>query len=74
MKKHYENKKKSSKGLKTEFSISFSSEDIQLRVNSKLSEIASSARIPGFRPGKIPISVLSWHSDKRMGVMISKTK
>ena len=51
-------KKKSSIGLKTEFTITFSPEDIELRVNSKLSEIASSARIPGFRPGKIPVSVL----------------
>ena len=50
--------KKTSKGLKREFNIVFSSKEIEEKINIKLSEIAVSARIPGFRPGKIPTSIL----------------
>jgi len=50
--------KKASKGLKKEFNIVVSSKEIEEKINDKLSEIAASARIPGFRPGKIPTSIL----------------
>ena len=50
--------KKASKGLKREFNIVISSKEIEDKINSKLSEIALTARIPGFRPGKIPASIL----------------
>ena len=50
--------KKASKGLKREFNIVVSSKEIEEKINDKLSEIAASARIPGFRPGKIPTSIL----------------
>ena len=50
--------KKASKGLKREFNIIISSKEIEDKINAKLSEIALTARIPGFRPGKIPASIL----------------
>ena len=50
--------KKSSKGLKREFNLSFSHEEISKKIDSKLREIGSSARIPGFRPGKVPLSII----------------
>ena len=50
--------KKNSKGLKREFNIVISSKEIEDKINEKLSEIALTARIPGFRPGKIPTSIL----------------
>ena len=50
--------KKSSKGLKREFNLSFSHEEISKKIDSKLIEIGSSARIPGFRPGKVPLSII----------------
>lgn len=50
--------KKNTKGLKREFSIVISAKEIEDKINEKLSEIALTARIPGFRPGKIPASIL----------------
>ena len=50
--------KKNSKGLKREFNIVISAKEIEDKINEKLSEIALTARIPGFRPGKIPTSIL----------------
>ena len=50
--------KKTTKGLKREFDINISSKEIEERINQKLSEIALTAKIPGFRPGKIPTSIL----------------
>ena len=50
--------KKNSKGLKREFNIVISAKEIEDKINEKLSEIALTARIPGFRPGKIPNSIL----------------
>ena len=47
-----------SKGLKRKFNIVISSKEIEDKINEKLSEIALTARIPGFRPGKIPNSIL----------------
>ena len=50
--------KKNTKGLKREFTIVISAKEIEDKINEKLSEIALTARIPGFRPGKIPASIL----------------
>ena len=50
--------KKNTKGLKREFSIVISAKEIEDKINEKLSEIALTARIPGFRPGKRPASIL----------------
>ena len=50
--------KKNTKGLKREFNIVISAKEIEDKINEKLSEIALTARIPGFRPGKIPTSIL----------------
>ncbi len=50
--------KKTSKGLKRVFNLSFSNEEISEKIDLKLKEIGSSARIPGFRPGKVPVSII----------------
>ena len=50
--------KKNTKGLKREFNILISAKEIEDKINEKLSEIALTAKIPGFRPGKIPTSIL----------------
>ena len=50
--------KKTTKGLKREFDIKITSKEIEEKINLKLSEIALTAKIPGFRPGKIPTSIL----------------
>ena len=45
-------------GLKREFKVVVSAEDIEGKVTSKLSDLGKSIRLPGFRPGKVPFSLL----------------
>ena len=42
-------------GLKREFKVVVSAEG---KVTSKLSDLGKSIRLPGFRPGKVPFSLL----------------
>ncbi len=48
----------SAEGLKREFKIVVDAKDIETRIDSRLSEISKTANIPGFRPGKVPVSLL----------------
>ncbi len=52
-----------SKGLKREFSITVSIDDLKDKKIKKLQDIASKAKIDGFRPGKVPTS----HIEKLYG-------
>ena len=45
-------------GLKHEFRVRVDAKDIDKRVTDKLNEIGRSVRLPGFRPGKVPMSLL----------------
>lgn len=45
-------------GLKRAFSVTVPSDDIEARVSAKLTEVAKTIQIPGFRPGKVPLTVL----------------
>src|SRR5579883_1889470 len=45
-------------GLKREFKVVIPAADIEQRVTSRLSEIGRTVRLPGFRPGKVPLTVL----------------
>jgi trigger factor len=47
-----------SKGLKREFEVIITSSDISKLVDEKLVNIAKEANLPGFRPGKVPVSVV----------------
>ena len=47
-----------SEGLKREFEVVITSLEISKLVNEKLSNIAKEATLPGFRPGKVPVSVV----------------
>jgi trigger factor len=47
-----------SDGLKHEFKITIPAGDIAERIDKRLVEIGRGARLPGFRPGKAPMSVL----------------
>ncbi len=46
------------KGLKREFNIKIAQQDIEKFIAAKLQEFGQSAKLPGFRPGKIPLPVL----------------
>lgn len=48
----------SAEGLKREYKVVVPQADIDAKVKSKLAEIARQVRLPGFRPGKVPMSVL----------------
>lgn len=44
-----------SEGLKREFVISIPFQEIQSKVDEELKKISKTAKLPGFRPGKIPL-------------------
>jgi trigger factor len=45
-------------GLKHEFKVTVGADDIAKRVETRLNEIGRQVRLPGFRPGKVPLTVL----------------
>jgi trigger factor len=47
-----------SEGLKREFLIRIPASDIETKLNSRLQEISTKVRQPGFRPGKVPMALL----------------
>jgi trigger factor len=47
-----------SEGLSREFQVSLPAKDIEEKISTRLKEIAQTASIPGFRPGKVPVSML----------------
>ena len=48
----------SNDGLKREFKVVIQSNDIQSKVNLRLEELGRTVKLPGFRPGKVPMPVL----------------
>ncbi|MBV9556321.1 MAG: trigger factor [Pseudolabrys sp.] len=47
-----------SEGLKREFKVNVPASELDARVNERLNEIKARVQIPGFRPGKVPVSHL----------------
>ncbi|MCB9980819.1 MAG: trigger factor [Rhodospirillales bacterium] len=47
-----------SEGLNHELEITIPANDIDKRVDVKLQEVGKTARMPGFRPGKVPLAML----------------
>ena len=45
-------------GLKREFKVIVPAADIEKKMSERLARMAASARLPGFRPGKVPTSLL----------------
>jgi len=45
-------------GLKREFNIKVAQSDVKKKLIARLEEIGQSVKLPGFRPGKIPLPVL----------------
>jgi trigger factor len=48
----------SAEGLKREFKITVPATEVEALVSRRLGEIGQSVRIPGFRPGKVPMQLL----------------
>ena len=47
-----------SDSLLKDFKVTVAASDIEARIDSRLTEVGQDARIPGFRPGKVPVNVL----------------
>ena len=45
-------------GLSREFSITIAAADIDRLVEDRLGEVGQTVTLPGFRPGKVPMSIL----------------
>ena len=45
-------------GLSHELEVTVTAKDIDARVDQKLQEYGKTARLPGFRPGKVPLPIL----------------
>src|ERR1700728_273546 len=46
------------KGLKREFKIKVPHKDVQKNFDIRLTQLGQSVKLPGFRPGKVPMAVL----------------
>ena len=61
-------------GLKHEITVVVAAADIERSVTNRLNEIGRTVRLPGFRPGKIPLSVLrKRYGSSVMGEVLERT-
>jgi trigger factor len=64
----------SNEGLKRAFNVIVPAADIQEKIDARLTQIAQTANMPGFRPGKVPVSLLKkTHGQSIMGEVLEKT-
>lgn len=49
---------KSSEGLKRELSVIVGAQEIEGKITDRLTEVGKQVRLPGFRPGKVPMALL----------------
>ena len=47
-----------SEGLSREFKVALPANEIEEKISHRLKELAQTAQLPGFRPGKVPVTVL----------------
>ncbi len=45
-------------GLKREYSVSIAAAEIEARVDAQLGKVAAQVKMPGFRPGKVPLNLV----------------
>lgn len=65
---------KSAKGLKYEYSVVIGAADIDQRLTEQLKKLSLQVRMPGFRPGKAPMSLLrKLHGKNLMGQILEET-
>ncbi len=48
----------SAEGLRREFKVVITAQDIESRVQTRLIEVGKTVKMPGFRPGKVPMPIL----------------
>lgn len=47
-----------SEGLKREYKVVVEAADMEAKVTARLTDLAKEAQMPGFRPGKVPVTIL----------------
>lgn len=63
-----------SEGLSREFKIAVPAAEIDERIDARLKDIAGQAQMPGFRPGKVPVSLLKKrYGDAVRGEVLEQT-
>ncbi len=45
-------------GLKRAFKVQLEAREIDEKLNGRLVELGNNVKVPGFRPGKVPIQIL----------------
>ena len=64
----------SAEGLKREYTIKVEADALNDKVEEKLVRLAGQARLPGFRPGKVPVSYLrKLHGEALLGEVLEET-
>ena len=64
----------STEELKREFTVVVPSADIEDKLNARLAEIGTSVKVPGFRPGKVPLALLkSRYGESVRGEVLEQT-
>ncbi len=64
----------SAEGLKREYKITVEADVIDSKLDEKLKQLAGRIRLPGFRPGKVPVGHLrKLHGDALMGEVLEET-
>jgi trigger factor len=56
----------SNDGLKREFKVVIPERDVQQRVDTRLAQLGGGLKLPGFRPGKVPMPVLKQRFGKNV--------
>ena len=63
-----------SEGLRREFNISVPASDIAETMDARLKEVAKTIKMPGFRPGKVPVSLVRQrYGESLRGEILEKT-
>jgi len=61
-------------GLLHEFTITVPADDVSLVVEKRLNELKKTAKLPGFRPGKVPVGILrKQYGPSIMGEVLERT-
>ncbi len=64
----------SAEGLKRQYTITVEADVIDNKLDEKLKQLAGRIRLPGFRPGKVPVGHLrKLHGDALMGEVLEET-
>jgi len=62
------------KGLKRGYEVTISAQELSGKIETRLKEVGKNLKVPGFRPGKVPMQILrSRYEDNVLGEVVEKT-